>query len=151
MYALGDGLLSTQCAAVRIQSGLIRDPPQMCLPLTRRDICHGQEWGLAFWPFTTRAKGGRIPHPKIDKLLQLCGSSASLYYLIYHDKASKSDEVSVYALKWSSRILLKLGHNCSFETDFKNQLITAASAVHSWDMRCSDSLKSAPKQPSFIK
>lgn len=27
VYALGSGVLSTQCAAVTIQSGLIRDPP----------------------------------------------------------------------------------------------------------------------------
>ena len=63
VYALGFGFLSTQCAAVTIQSSLMRDPPQICLPRTRREICHGQEWGLASWPFTTREKAGRMPQP----------------------------------------------------------------------------------------
>ena len=63
VYPLGFGFLYTQCAAVTTQSGLIRDPPQICLPRARREICHGQEWGLASCPLITREKGGRTPHP----------------------------------------------------------------------------------------
>ena len=71
VYAFGSGFLSTQWAAVNTQSGLIRDPPQICPPRElRREICQGQEWGLASSPLITRAKGGRMPHPEEWKMEQ---------------------------------------------------------------------------------
>lgn len=72
VYPLGFGFLYTQCAAVTIQSGLISDPPQICLPRTRRETCHGQEWGLASWPLITREKEGRTPHPIIQGKCDEC-------------------------------------------------------------------------------
>ena len=63
VYPSGFLFRATQWAAVTTQSGLIRDPPQMCRPFTLREICHGHEWGWASTPPTTRAPAGREPHP----------------------------------------------------------------------------------------
>lgn len=70
MYPLGSGFLSTQWAAVTTQPGLIRDPPQMCRPFTLREICQGHECGAASSPLTTRAPGGREPHPEIHQYMR---------------------------------------------------------------------------------
>lgn len=46
------------------QFGLIREPPHMWRPFTRRDTCQGHEWGAASWPLTIRVVNGRLPHPE---------------------------------------------------------------------------------------
>ena len=40
------------------------DPPQMCWPFTLSEICQGQAWRCAFWPFTT-LEPMRCPQPRI--------------------------------------------------------------------------------------
>ena len=39
----------------------------MWWPLTRRETCHGHEWGVAFSPLTTRAENGRLPHSEMER------------------------------------------------------------------------------------
>ena len=42
----------------------------MCRPFTLREICQGHECGAASSPLTTRAPGGREPHPEIQQYMQ---------------------------------------------------------------------------------
>lgn len=78
VYPLGSGFLSTQWAAVTTQPGLIRDPPQMCRPFTLREICQGHECGAASSPLTTRAPGGREPHPEIHQYMRDYGANRQM-------------------------------------------------------------------------
>ena len=54
LYLFRIGSLAMQWAAVTTQVGVMRDPPHVWPPFFSREICQGQEWGVACSPFITR-------------------------------------------------------------------------------------------------
>ena len=128
MYPFGYGLLYTQCAAVTIQSGLISDPPQICLPRARRETCHGQEWGLASCPLITREKEGRTPHPvsqgNCDIFSRFLGKFCycCIFTFILPDpdirKEGRGRKDKKFGHSLSPATHPYLSHQCTYVTDF---------------------------------